>query len=121
GFSNGPLHAQANSWWLGGNGVYGAMNAFPTTNGNGMNFWVDVLFSPSTTPAVQPSTSVDTSSVVAFASDSEWSSRSASTPTASVASPTSNPSESTWTSNPSVPQTTGYSWSSRNRNLFRIG
>lgn len=45
-YTNGPLQALANST-SGGDGVYGRGGAFPTTNGGGMNFWADVVFSPS--------------------------------------------------------------------------
>ena len=43
GYSNGPLHALPGGYW-GGNGVYGPEGSFPNDNGQGMNFWVDVLF-----------------------------------------------------------------------------
>ncbi|MDB5352799.1 MAG: hypothetical protein JWN86_4046 [Planctomycetota bacterium] len=49
GLDNGPLHALANST-SGGNGVYQSSGRFPNVNGSGMNFWVDVAFTPSSAP-----------------------------------------------------------------------
>jgi len=46
GVTNGPLEALPNSV-SGGDGVYNRPGAFPSVNGNGMNFWVDIAFSPS--------------------------------------------------------------------------
>jgi subtilase family serine protease len=46
GVTNGPLEALPNSV-SGGNGVYNRAGQFPNVDGNGMNFWVDVAFSPS--------------------------------------------------------------------------
>ena len=120
-YSNGPLHALPNSWSNGGNGVYGAMGSFPRTNGNGMNFWVDVMFSPSTSPAVTSSASVATSPVVTFSTDGEWNSGRSTAAATTVSAPTGSPSSASWTSDRSVAQTTGYTWSGRNRNLFGIG
>ena len=57
GYSNGPLHALPNGPTA-GNGVYGALGSFPGTSSNGMNFWVDVHFSPSSTPSVHLPTSL---------------------------------------------------------------
>ncbi len=54
GIVNGALSAPVNA------GVYGNMNQFPTTNGQGMNFWADVVYSqsaPPSVPAVHPATS----------------------------------------------------------------
>ncbi len=53
GYQNGPLDALQNSV-AGGNGVYGMGNSsFPTISTGGMNFWADVVFSPSpSTPSV---------------------------------------------------------------------
>ena len=45
GVTNGPLEALPNSV-SGGNGVYNSAGAFPDVNGNGMNFWADVAFTP---------------------------------------------------------------------------
>ncbi len=45
GVSNGPLEALPNSA-TGGDGVYNRAGAFPDVNGNGMNFWADVAFTP---------------------------------------------------------------------------
>lgn len=115
GYSNGPLHALPNSLYS-GNGVYGSSGSFPMTSGNGMNFWVDVLFSPSSTPAVTPSASTQTSPVVTFSADAEWTTNRSSTPASSTVSvPSSNSAaSSSWTSTGTVAQTTGYSWSNRN-------
>ncbi|MDR3632767.1 MAG: DUF4082 domain-containing protein [Isosphaeraceae bacterium] len=47
GIQSGPLQALGNGV-SGGNGVYGSGNsAFPNASGAGMNFWADVVFSPS--------------------------------------------------------------------------
>jgi len=46
GVTNGPLQALPNSV-TGGDGVYNRAGAFPNVNGNGMNFWADVAFTPS--------------------------------------------------------------------------
>jgi len=46
GVTNGPLQALSNSV-SGGDGVYNSAGAFPDVNGNGMNFWADVAFTPS--------------------------------------------------------------------------
>ena len=46
GVTNGPLEALPNSA-SGGDGVYNRAGAFPDVNGNGMNFWADVAFAPS--------------------------------------------------------------------------
>jgi hypothetical protein len=47
GVDNGPLHALANGV-SGGDGVYHSGNgAFPSVSGSGMNFWADLVFSPS--------------------------------------------------------------------------
>ncbi len=46
GYTNGPLQALSNGV-AGGDGVYQSGNgSFPTINGGGMNFWADVVFSP---------------------------------------------------------------------------
>jgi len=45
GVASGPLQALAGSV-PGGDGVYGRTGLFPNINGNGMNFWADVVFSP---------------------------------------------------------------------------
>ncbi|WP_147268692.1 DUF4082 domain-containing protein [Sphaerisporangium album] len=46
---NSPLHAVANGGPAGGNGVYryGSDPGFPASSYNGANYWVDVLFTPS--------------------------------------------------------------------------
>jgi hypothetical protein len=45
--TNGPLQAPANGTaGVGGNGVYGRAGRFPNVSGSGMNFWADVVFSP---------------------------------------------------------------------------
>ena len=46
GVTNGPLQALSNSV-SGGDGVYNGAGDFPDVDGNGMNFWVDVAFTPS--------------------------------------------------------------------------
>ena len=46
GVTNGPLQALPNSV-SGGDGVYNRAGAFPDVDGNGMNFWADVAFTPS--------------------------------------------------------------------------
>jgi hypothetical protein len=51
--TNGPLNAPA-----GANGVYhSGTGVFPSVSGNGMNFWADVVFAPSTTSSAVASTS----------------------------------------------------------------
>ncbi len=50
--SNGPLQAPSNGV-LGSNGVYQLAGTFPSIGSGGMNFWVDVNFSPSATASVQ--------------------------------------------------------------------
>ncbi len=58
-WTNGPLTALDNTS-SGGNGVYGigTSGTFPTSNGGGANFWVDVIFtlnsSPTSTPTRTP-------------------------------------------------------------------
>ncbi len=49
GYTNGPLRALSNAQ-AGGNGVFGAGQNFPTLNGNGANYWVDVVFQQSVGP-----------------------------------------------------------------------
>ncbi len=53
GVTSGPLEAEPNSV-SGGNGVYNRSGSFPDVDSNGMNFWVDVAFTPSSggAPAV---------------------------------------------------------------------
>src|SRR5262249_27034340 len=52
--SNGPLRVPSEAI-AGGNGVYQAgNNSFPNVDGSGMNFWVDVAFSPTSSPASAP-------------------------------------------------------------------
>ncbi len=46
GVTNGPLTALSNSV-AGGDGVYGSAGTFPNVDSDGMNFWVDLAFSPS--------------------------------------------------------------------------
>jgi len=45
GVTNGPLQALSNSV-SGGDGVYNRAGAFPSVDGDGMNFWADVAFTP---------------------------------------------------------------------------
>ena len=77
GVDNPPLHALTNGV-SGGNGVYayGASSAFPNQTWNAANYWVDVVFSPSTAlPA--PWQTVDIGNVglpgSAYPSGSLWS------------------------------------------------
>ena len=51
--TNGPLTAESNSV-AGGNGVYNYQGDFPDVDGNGMNFWADVAFSPTSSGNVKP-------------------------------------------------------------------
>ena len=53
GVTNGPLYAEPNSV-VGGDGVYNRPGYFPNVNGNGMNFWADVAFTPSSSGAARP-------------------------------------------------------------------
>jgi hypothetical protein len=46
GVTNGPVQALSNSV-LGGDGVYNRAGSFPNVDANGMNFWADVAFTPS--------------------------------------------------------------------------
>ena len=46
GVTNGPLQALSNSV-SGGDGVYNRAGAFPDVDSDGMNFWADVAFAPS--------------------------------------------------------------------------
>ncbi|HKM54012.1 MAG TPA: DUF4082 domain-containing protein, partial [Isosphaeraceae bacterium] len=46
GVISGPLQALSNSV-AGGDGVYNRSGAFPNVDGNGMNFWADVAYTPS--------------------------------------------------------------------------
>src|SRR5262249_44090877 len=58
GVSNGPLQALGNGTY-GGDGVYRSGNGlFPNVSGSGMNFWVDVVFSPASTSAFTPATAL---------------------------------------------------------------
>ncbi|MCE4226828.1 DUF4082 domain-containing protein, partial [Methylobacterium sp. C25] len=54
-YTNGPLTAPSSAT-SGGNGVYayGAASQFPTSTFQATNFWVDVLFNPSTSTVNQP-------------------------------------------------------------------
>ena len=49
GYTNGPLEALSNSV-SGGDGVYNRAGLFPDVDSNGMNFWTDVTFTPSSAP-----------------------------------------------------------------------
>jgi hypothetical protein len=51
GVSNGPLQAPSDTTY--GNGVYENAGTHPDIDGGGMNFWVDVAFSPSSTAGVK--------------------------------------------------------------------
>ena len=68
GVTNGPLQALSNSS-AGGNGVYQYAGDFPNVSGSGMNFWVDVAFSPSSTTSVKPSSVVTSTGGVEFDGD----------------------------------------------------
>ena len=52
GVTNGPLEALPNSV-SGGDGVYNRAGTFPDVDGNGMNFWADVAFTPSSSSSNQ--------------------------------------------------------------------
>jgi hypothetical protein len=67
GVNNGTLHALANTV-QGGDGVFGQANHFPTTSGNGDNFFADVVFAPTTTSnhAVATLAPLQTSPVLAL-------------------------------------------------------
>jgi len=55
GVTNGPLQALSNSV-SGGDGVYyNRTGAFPNVDGNGMNFWADVAFTPSSSSSARAS------------------------------------------------------------------
>jgi hypothetical protein len=87
GVDNAPLHALSNGA-SGGDGVYhSGVGTFPTTSGSGMNFWADVLFSPSSSPAVVvgggTSTGGTVSGFTAIAPSGGWST----TGTTTVATP----------------------------------
>ena len=51
GVDNGPLHALANGV-AGGDGVYSKSGSFPSTSGNGKNFYADVVFAPTVSGVV---------------------------------------------------------------------
>ena len=51
GVTNGPLKALSNSV-SGGDGVYNRGGDFPDVDGDGMNFWADVAFSPTSSGSV---------------------------------------------------------------------
>ena len=77
GVDSGPLHGLANGV-SGGDGVYGTGGRFPGTSGNGMNFWADLAFTPTSTghvmhaaSATPSATSVTPSAVVATGSASQ--------------------------------------------------
>ena len=57
GVTSGPLEALPNST-SGGDGVYGRSGSFPTIDGNGMNFWVDLAFTPTATAGVKTAASM---------------------------------------------------------------
>ena len=66
GVTNGPLEALPNSV-SGGDGVYNRAGQFPDVDSNGMNFWADVAFTPSSSgsaPAVSRSTSSKSTAAV---------------------------------------------------------
>jgi hypothetical protein len=53
GVTNGPLQALSNSV-SGGDGVYNRAGAFPDVDGEGMNYWADVAFTPASTTSSNP-------------------------------------------------------------------
>jgi hypothetical protein len=61
GVTNGPLQALP-SGVAGGDGVYNCAGAFPSVKGNGMNFWADVAFTPSSSSGSTAITSSSTNS-----------------------------------------------------------
>ena len=102
--SRGPLTALANTSTT-HNGVYayGSTASFPTSSWRGSNYWIDVLFSTSTTSAPTtpaPSTSTHTAPTSAPASTTSTPAPSTSAHTSSSA-PTSKPPSST-TSSPTT-------------------
>jgi hypothetical protein len=81
GVTSGPLEALPNST-PGGNGVYNNAGAFPDVSGSGMNFWVDVAFTPSALPAALTSAATSLSATNPSAGPNGYSVVALSTPTA---------------------------------------
>jgi hypothetical protein len=68
GVTSGPLEALPNSV-SGGDGVYNREGQFPDVDSNGMNFWADLAFTPSSSggaPAISRSTSSKSTAAVAI-------------------------------------------------------
>jgi hypothetical protein len=80
--SNGTLNIPVNA------GVYGPGDSFPTTNGYGMNFWVDVTFRPATTPqAVVSNSTSSTNTGIAVLTSGTTSNSSTESKTTQTAAP----------------------------------
>jgi hypothetical protein len=58
GVTSGPLQAPSDA--TAGNGLYNSSGYFPDNDGSGMNFWVDVAFSPTSGTAVKTATTAAT-------------------------------------------------------------
>ena len=93
GVTNGPLEALPNSI-SGGDGVYNRAGYFPDVDGNGMNFWADVAFTPSSSSSARASALSPASHSIAlggFGSSASTSDQSGyffiSTPVATLAGP----------------------------------
>ena len=65
GLTNGPLQALSNSIF-GGDGVYNRAGVFPNVDGNGMNFWADIAFTPTSSSSNGPKASSPTSPPIAM-------------------------------------------------------
>lgn len=74
GVDSGSLHALANGV-SGGDGVYQSGNgSFPSVSGNGMNFWADVVFNPTTTVSAATATPTATTTTTSRTRTTPWSS-----------------------------------------------
>jgi Domain of unknown function (DUF4082)/Fibronectin type III domain len=109
GVNSGPLHALANGV-SGGDGVYGSSGRFPTSSGNGMNFWADAVFSPTSTSAVRASTAVRPATAAPVAVAPPGGSTVVSPTSASTASPAQVPVTTSghWPYRRTVPQTRAF-------------
>ncbi len=128
GVDNGPLHAPADGA-SGSDGVYNSPGAFPSIGDSGINFWVDVAFSPTSSASHASSTTtrpVSGGTSTAFAAIAPPSSNLGSTNAGSSSQhETSTSSQSTrslpsqtasWPYRSTVPQTLGFS--ARPRGFF---
>ncbi len=73
GASNPPLSAVANATSADGLYAYGAANTFPTGSYNATNYWVDVLFAPSTSTAAPGQATNVAASALPQAASVSWS------------------------------------------------